>query len=137
MLIGFVDYVAAEGLSPKPAGAVLTKLAEFARTHPGQAWRFDVVPMPGRGVEPTAMLLPRDGSSGGWYVQLGTLALPAPVVDIVWDGNHVTATAEIPGQPRKIEGTVQEDGSLLMDLGFGEISGTPAENETPATLPTG
>ncbi len=137
MLIGFVDYVAAEGLSPKPASAVIVKLAELARSHPGQAWRFDVVPMPGRGTEPTAMLLPRDGSSGGWYVQLGTLALPAPVVDIIWDGDRVTATAEIPGQSRKIEGAVQEDGSLLMDLGFGEITGTPAENETPPVLPTG
>ena len=137
MLIGFVDYVAADGLSPKPASAVIAKLAELGETDPGQAWRFDVTRQPGQGPEPTAMHLPRNGRQGGWYVQFGTLALPAPIVDVVWDGNHVTGTAQVPGQTMQLEGTVQEDGSLLLNMGFGEITGTPAESETPATLPTG
>ena len=137
MLIGFVDYVAADGVSPVPASAVLAKLAELATSDPGQAWRFDVIRQPGQGPEPTAMLLPRDGRPGGWYVQFGTLVLPAPIVDIVWDGDHVTATAQTPGQTMELEGTVQEDGSLVMNMGFGTMTGTPAENETPTTLPTG
>lgn len=137
MLIGFVDYVAADGLSPMSASAVIAKLTELGETDPGEAWRFDVVRQPGQGPEPTAMHLPRDGRQGGWYVQFGSLALPAPVVDIVWDGNHVTATAQVPGQTMQLEGTVQEDGTLRMHMGPGEVVGTPAENETPTTLPTG
>ena len=137
MLIGFVDYVAADGVSPEPANAVIAKLAELAKSDPGQAWRFDVTRQPGQGPEPTAMLLPRDGRPGGWFVQFGTLALPAVIVDIVWDGDHVTATAQVPGQTMELEGTVQKDGSMLMNMGFGEMIGTPAENETPTTLPTG
>ena len=137
MLIGFVDYVAADGVSPEPASAVIAKLAELGKSDPGQAWRFDVTRQPGQGPEPTAMLLPRDGRPGGWFVQFGTLALPAVIVDIVWDGDHVTATAQVPGQTMELEGTVQKDGSMLMNMGFGEMIGTPAENETPTTLPTG
>ena len=137
MLIGFVDYVAAEGLSPEPVSAVVSKLAELAKTHPGQAWRFDITRQPGSGPEPTAMLLPRDGASGGWFVQFGRLALPAPIVDIVWDGNNVTATAQTPGNAMQLKGSLQEDGTLRMHMGPGEVIGTPAENETPSTLPTG
>ena len=59
------------------------------------------------------------------------------IVDIVWDGDHVTATAQVPGQTMELKGTVQKDGSMLMNMGFGEMIGTPAENETPTTLPTG
>ena len=137
MLIGFVDFVAAEGVSPKPASPVIAKLAELAQTHPGQAWRFDVQREPGKGPEPTAMLLPRGGVPGGWFVQFGTLVLPAPIVDIVWDGNNVTATAETPGNTMQLKGSIQADGTLRTDMGPGEMVGTPAENETPATLPTG
>ncbi len=137
MLIGFVDYVAAEGKSPRPASPVIAKLAELATTHPGQAWRFDVEREPGKGLEPTAMLLPRDGAPGGWFVQFGTLVLPAPIVDIVWDGANVTATAQTPGATMELEGSIQEDGTLRMRMGPGEVVGTPAENETPSTLPTG
>ena len=131
MLIGFVDYVAAEGKSPTPASAVIAKLAELAQTHPGEAWRFDITRQIGSGPEPTAMLLPRDGSEGGWFVQFGTLALPAPIVDIVWDGNHVTATAQTPGNAMELEGTLQEDGSLVMNMGGGAVTGTPAADEAP------
>ena len=137
MLIGFVDFVAAEGVSPKPASPVIAKLAELAQTHPGQAWRFDVQREPGKGPEPTAMLLPRGGVPGGWFVQFGTLVLPAPIVDIVWDGDNVTATAQTPGNTMQLKGSIQEDGTLRMDMGPGEVVGTPAENETPSTLPTG
>ncbi len=137
MLIGFVDYVAADGISPKPASAVIAKLHELAKSHPGQAWRFDITRQVGAGPEPTAMLLPRDGNKGGWFVQFGTLAMPAPIVDIVWDGNKVTATAETPGNTMELSGVLQEDGTLRMNMGPGEVVGTPAEAETPATLPTG
>ena len=137
MLIGFVDYVAAEGVSPKPASPVISKLAELAQTHPGEAWRFDIEREPGKGPEPTAMLLPRNGGQGGWFVQFGTLVLPAPIVDIVWDGDHVTATAQTPGNTMQLKGSVQADGTLRMHMGPGEVVGTPAANETPSTLPTG
>ncbi len=138
MLIGFVDYVVAEGVSPKPVNVVVMKLRELAGTHPGQAWRFDVFRRQGQGREPSAVLLPTDGSRGGWFVKFGRLAMPMPIRDVVWDGNRVTGVAGFPGDRSEISGTLQEDGSLLLnmgDMGDGaEITGTPAENEVPATL---
>jgi hypothetical protein len=129
MLIGFVDYVVKDGISPQPVSLVLGKLAELADHYPGQAWRVDVQRQPGKGPEPTAVHLPKDGGPGGWYVQMGTLVLPAPIQNVVWDGNKVTATAMIPGQePTEISGEVDPDsGSLSLSMGGATMQGTPAE----------
>ena len=57
-----------------------------------------------------------------------------------WDADRVTATVGR-GPTAKIEGVVQDDGSLLLDLseagGGAEVRGTPAENEVLVTLPNG
>ena len=75
-VIGFVDYVVKDGISPQPISLVLGKLAELAEHYPGQAWRVDIERQPGKGPEPTAVHLPKDGGQGGWYVQMGSLVLP-------------------------------------------------------------
>ena len=141
MMVGFVDFVAAEGVSPRPASPVIAVLTELARTHPGEAWRVDTERYRGKGPEPTALLLPRGGGPGQWFGgEPGNRVVASPVNDIVWDGNRVTATVGR-GPTAKIEGLLQEDGSLLLDLsatgGGAEVRGTPAENETPRTLPNG
>ena len=92
---------------------------------------------PGRDPSRPPCSCPAAGVPGGGFVQFGTLVLPAPIVDIVWDGNDVTATAQTPGNTMQLKGSIQEDGTLRMDMGPGEMVGTPAANETPATLPTG
>ena len=140
MLIGFVDYVVEEGVSPKKISLVIGKLAELAEEFPGQVWRFDIQRAPGQPPEPSAVQLPRDGKPGGWYVQMGSLVLPAPIQDVVWDGNKVTAKAMIPGQePTPISGTVNpDDGTLELNMGGGSMVGTPAEDEeSRSTLPVG
>ena len=136
MLIGFVDYVVKEGVSPKPVSLVLGKLAELAEAYPGQAWRVDVRRQPGKGPEPTAVHLPRDGGQGGWYVQMGGLVLPAPIKEVVWDGNKVTAVAMIPGQePIQIAGEVDpETGGISLSMGGGQMEGSPAEEEAARSV---
>ncbi|HVS63954.1 MAG TPA: cytochrome c [Thermoanaerobaculia bacterium] len=142
MLIGFVDYVVAEGISPKPVSLVLGKLAELAESHPGRVWRVDIEREPGKGPEPSAIHLPLEGP-GGWYVQFGNMVLPAPINDIVWDGSRVTAKAMVPGQQMEVEGTVDEatgelDLTLITQQGEGQIKGTPAEKaKAAAVLPAG
>lgn len=127
--------------SPRPVSQVIAVLAELAQTHPGEAWRVDTERYRGKGPEPTALLLPRGGGPGRWFGgEPGNRVVASPVNDIVWDGNRVTATVG-QGPTAKIEGLLQEDGSLLLDLsatgGGAEVRGTPAENETPRTLPNG
>ena len=64
----------------------------------------------------------------------------SPVNDIVWGGNRVTATVGR-GPIAQIEGLVQDDGSLMLNVGAmsggAEVRGTPAENEGVVTLPNG
>ena len=127
--------------SPRPVSPVIAVLAELAQTHPGEAWRVDTERYRGKGPEPTALLLPRGGGPGRWFGgEPGNRVVASPVNDIVWDGNRVTATVG-QGPTATIEGLLQEDGSLLLDLsatgGGAEVRGTPAENETPRTPPNG
>jgi mono/diheme cytochrome c family protein len=143
MLIGFVDYVVDQGISPQPVSLVLGKLAELAETHPGRVWRVDIQREPGKGPEPSAVHLPLQGQ-GGWYVQLGNMVLPAPIQEIVWDGNRVTATALVPGQPPMgmagvVDGATGElDLTLQTGGGEGKVRGIPAEKaKSEAVLPVG
>ncbi|MEM1246427.1 MAG: cytochrome c [Acidobacteriota bacterium] len=137
MLIGFLDYTVVEGVSPKPVSLVLGKLAELSEEFPGEVWRFDAVRTPGGEPEPMAVHLPKDGSAGGWYVQMGTLVLPAPIQEVVWEGNTVTAKAMIPGQTMEIEGQLQDDGFLDLSMGGGTMKGSPAELEAKRQIPQG
>ena len=132
MLIGFVDYVVDEGVSPKPVSLVIGKLAELAEAHPGQVWRLDSPRTPGGEPETMAIHLPKDGANGGWYVQFGALVLPAPIHEVVWDGDQVTAKAMIPGQdPMPIAGKlVSENGDLELTLQGGTIVATAAERSS-------
>jgi hypothetical protein len=138
MMIGFVDYTVKDGVSPKPTSPLLGKLPDFAAQYPGQVWRVDVQVQPGKPAEPTAVHLPRQGN-GGWYVSMGNLVLPAPIRDIVWDGNKVTAKADIPGQgPIEMSGVVLESGDIDITMGGGTIRGTAAEKAAQKlTLPSG
>jgi len=139
MMIGFVDYVVEEGVSPKPVSAVLGKLPELAEQHPGQVWRVDIQTQPGKPMEPSAVHLPRQGN-GGWYVAFGNMVLPAPIHSIVWDGNKVTAKADIPNQgTMEMSGVVLESGDIDLTMGGGTIRGVAAEKTKSAatTLPSG
>jgi hypothetical protein len=137
MMIGFVDYVVKEGVSPKPISPVIGKLHDLAEHYPGQVWRVDVSIQPGKAPEPTAVHLPKEGN-GGWYVGMGNLVLPAPLKDIVWDGNTVTAKADIPGQgTMEMKGVVLESGDIDLTMGGGTVRGIAAEKSAKTSLPTG
>ena len=141
MMVGFVDFVAAKGVSPRPVSPVIAKLAELAQTHPGEAWRIDTERYRGKGPEPTALLPPRGGGPVRWFGgEPGNCFVGSLVNNIVWDGNHASATVGR-GQTAKIGGSSRNDGSLVPNMGaMGggvEVTGTPAESEVLVTLPNG
>ena len=137
MMIGFVDYTVKDGVSPKPISPLIGKLHDLAEHYPGQVWRVDVSIQPGKEPEPTAVHLPREGN-GGWYVAFGTLVLPAPIHSIVWDGNKVTAKAEIPNQgTMEMSGVVLESGDIDLTMGGGTIRGVAAGKAAKISIPTG
>ena len=89
-MVGFVDFLAAKGVSPTPVSPVIAMLAELAQAHPGEAWRIDTERYRGKGPEPTALLLPRGGGPGRWFAgEPGNRVVGSPVNDILWNGNRV------------------------------------------------
>ena len=65
------------------------------------------------------------------------MVLPAPIKDIAWDGNKVTARALIPGQePMLISGVVDEEtGAIEISMGGGSMVGAAAEDAQLTVLP--
>jgi mono/diheme cytochrome c family protein len=111
MMIGFVDYIVDEGVSPKAAttvNPVLAKMEELTAAHPGEVFKVMIQQGP-QGMEASALHVPKTGD-GGWYVKMGSIAGKAPITEIVWSGTGFSGTARIPGQAAMpIEGTVEGD----------------------------
>jgi hypothetical protein len=96
MMIGFVDYIVDEGVRPKPfasANPIADKLPSLIEKNPGDVYK---VMIPGQGL--TALVIPKAGGVGGWHVAMGERAVMAPVTDIAWNGDEVTAKLRVPGQ---------------------------------------
>ncbi len=115
MMIGFVDYVVKDGVSPKPdttANPVLAKMQELAAAHPGEIFKVMIQQSEAK-LEESAMHLPKTGD-GGWFVKIGSIVGRAPIKDIVWTGTSFTAVAHVPGQdPMQLSGTVEGEGITI------------------------
>ncbi len=115
MMIGFVDYIVAEGRSAQSPGDAIDALAkELHKTSPGDIYRLDVIAdedQPFLG----AVRLPRDSATGEWHINLMGSMQKAPVTEIKWNGDHVTAIVKVMGQ------TFQLDAKL--DLETNAMSG--------------
>ncbi len=130
MMIGFVDYVVAEGRSPNPEASVspvLAKMDELAAAYPGEVFKV-MIQMNGPQLEPSALHLPKTGD-GGWFVAIGSIVGRAPVKDIVWTGTSFKGVAHVPGDdPMDISGTIEGDAlKLNLPIGNGQtitLSGT-------------
>lgn len=98
MMIGFLDYVVDEGVSPMPEpNPVIAKLADLRERYPGEIFEMKISGGPGGKPQLTALHLPRE-DEGGWYVGLGAAVGRARIFDIVWDGNAFECKLLIPGQ---------------------------------------
>ncbi len=127
MMIGFVDYVVAEGRSAQsPKEAIETLAKELHKAHPGDIYRIDLIPDEG---EPFlgAVHLPRDADTGEWHLNLMGSMQKAPVSDINWDGDHVTATISVMGQIFKVDAAIDPKTNAvsgsIQEPGDGENSG--------------
>ena len=118
MMIGFVDYIVDEGVSPvPPPSPVIAKLRELAEQYPGEVWRVEM-PNPATGVPDTnGIYFPHEGD-GGWYVSFANIVGRAPITDISWDGAKVTASMTPPGQASmQLEATVDmEAGTISVNV---------------------
>ena len=141
MMVGFVDFVAAEGLSPRPVSPVFAMLAELAQTHPGEAWRIDTERYRAKGPE-TDRTATAARRRPGRLVRRRTRQLGRGVAGQRHrlgrqprDGNRRSRTDS--------EDRGSRPGRLLAPARHGRDGwrcrgqGTPAENEVLVTLPNG
>jgi len=113
MMIGFVDYIVDEGVRPtfeKQVNPINDKLPELVANHPGDVYK---VLIPGQGL--TALVVPQTGT-GGWHVAMGSRAVMAPLTNIVWNGDSVTADLTIPGQGVSKISATRSETSLKVDI---------------------
>jgi len=131
MLIGFVDYIVDEGVSPREqVNPVLVKIDELVAKFPSEVFKFENRRSANGPVEVMGIHLPREGD-GGWYVPVGTFAGRARLYDFVWDDMSFECKMAIPGQkPQGLSGTIDAENGLLnftMHDGSGNTSEGQAE----------
>jgi len=130
MMIGFVDYVVKDGVSPMPdttANPVIAKMQELAAAHPGEIYKVMIQQSEAK-LEESAMHLPKTGD-GGWYVKMGSIVGRAPIKDIVWTGANFTATAMVPGQdPMALSGAVDGE-SITVNVPIGNGQTFPMKGD--------
>lgn len=97
MMIGFVDYVVDEGVSPAANdGPVGAKILSLVEQHPGDIYKAIMGQGP-TGNQISGIHLPRTGD-GGWYIEFNGIAVRAALTDIQWTDNDFTSNINIPGQ---------------------------------------
>lgn len=113
MMIGFVDYVVAEGKSPEtPEEAINTIAQDLHAKTPGDIYRIDVM-VEDDDIFVGAVRLPRDAVSGEWHINLMGSLQKVPVTEIAWDGNRVTAIVKVLAQTFRLDATLDPDTNKL------------------------
>ena len=87
MMIGFVDYVVADGVRPKSADELRAEYREtMLAAHPGEVWGLYTKDK----VNPAPFYLPRQGD-GKIVLRVNGSITELGVYDIVWNGNDFTS----------------------------------------------
>lgn len=122
MMIGFVDYVAADGRSPETRDETRErKLAEFMEKYPDHAYGvFNQAPD-----KPAPLYLPREGE-GIVYLRVNGAYTPVRVFDVQWDGDAFTSSLDLPNA-----GTGSLNGKVFPQEGLIETTLKFKETEFP------
>ena len=120
MMIGFVDYVVAEGQRPLSAeGQVAARLEEMAATYPGEVWSVTITDPSDQQSVPSALRLPSSGD-GIWFVTANGMVFEATLQQIsglTGAGGPFTAKLVAPFGTLDVAGEVKGDvvtGSVSM-----------------------
>lgn len=117
MMIGFVDYVVADGLRPKSPDEALKEIAsDWQSEGKTGIYRLDAVDPDDGDSYPGVIHLPKSGN-GEWRLSLMGAVQIANVTGIQWEGNHFKATVAIPALGTfDFDGTVDTTGDVAGKL---------------------
>ena len=123
MMIGFVDYVVKDGVSPQSPDEQIAKFsAELAAAHPGYVYEVTLVDAaPNPRPAPTVLYLPREGD-GTWKLAIDGRLFDGTVSEVAWQKNAVTARAKM-----GVLGSY--DFAATIDETTGKIDGTMSEKK--------
>ena len=113
MLFNVFEFIADEGVSPKPASDQTRRDALVASLPAGSTFRVEL-PM-GNNPLPTALHLPKDGE-GTWYIPMQGNIMVIPAENVTWDGNSYRFDMKLRLGPINsdlvVSGDVATDGAI-------------------------
>ena len=113
MMFGMFEFVADEGVSPKPATDRL-RMEALLSTLPADSSYLVDVPL-GRQPVPSVLHIPKSGD-GVWYVPLNRMITVVPVTQVSWNANAYQFSSELrvgaAGGQFTVSGEVAADGSI-------------------------
>lgn len=130
MMIGFIDYVVDEGVSPLTGKEVSAQFGvELSAKYPGDVYEANVIQGDGQSFF-GVLVMPKNVATGTWHLTIMGSKFEAPVSDIAWNGSDFKASVDLMGQIYKFKGTITEDGTLVGNL----IDPDDPENEEAVIL---
>jgi hypothetical protein len=130
MMFGLFEFVADEGVSPRPASD-RTRMEALLSTLPADSSYMVDVPL-GRRPLPSVLHLPRSGDAA-WYVATNRMITVLPITQLVWDGDAYQFSSEQQIGANNIvftvKGRVDADGTIrgTVETPFGMPAAAPAE----------
>ena len=119
MMIGFIDYVVKDGISPRPPEEILASYAQkLATQHPGEIYSVSVVQDDGAEI-PGVLRAPRSAISGTWRININGSMFDTAVTELSWSENAFRGLAALLGQEFEITASV--------DPATGELTGRVEE----------
>jgi mono/diheme cytochrome c family protein len=113
MVFNVFEFIADEGVSPKPANDETRRDALLSSLPTGSAFSVGL-PMMGNAI-PTALHLPKNGE-GMWYIPMQGQLLSIPAENLAWDDNAFNFDMKLRLGPIKsdfaVTGTVDADGAI-------------------------
>jgi len=114
MMIGFVDYVVADGLRPRSIEDLLAdRLKDLVAAHSYGVYRAAVNEEDEENSAETVLYLPREGN-GTWYIGIMGSVYEASITSVDWQGDQVKATATVGGLGAfQFEATIDDEAGTV------------------------
>lgn len=129
MMIGFIDYVVKDGISPPSASELFEVYAQnLAERYPGEVYYTNVYDEADDSVQYTVSYLPTASDTGVLHLNANGTFLEATITELSWEGGRFEAVVNVVGQiydfSGDIEPTTGKLTGIIVDRGNAENGGS-------------